>query len=520
VAGALTTTHTTRRSGVTRNLRHALLTWALPLMGALVTTPLVVRLLGTEAYGLYVLVLGLGGQVLGLSLGRALTRHVAEAHARGDVRRLGALVSAALSLAGGLALLGALALALASAWLGRALHLEGALQTQARQALLLTALAFPVAAWMQVLGALPQALQRYEWTSRVTGALALGLALANVVLAARGHGVVALVAANLVATALACLVFGLMMSRLLPQVRLSWRVERAALRDLTRFSAAVVVHQACGLLLLLWERLSLTRALGPTALTHYAVPMSLAVQFHAAVTSATGLLVPLSSAAIATTDLPRLRALYERGLRFTLAFAVLFFVGALAAGHGFLALWMGAPFADQAARALVFQAATFALLALGTVPWHVAEALERPGWNATFTLTWLLVAGTLMLLMTPAWGLNGTAAARLLGLVGLPVLVARVERAVFGAPQAALWLDLLLRLMLPSVALYAWLRALLWLAPNALTGLVLAAVLAPPIFVAALWLTGYLSARDFTGLRPSDGAVAGLGSGPEGKKRP
>ena len=76
--------------------------------------------------------------------------------------------------------------------------------------------------------------------------------------------------------------------------------------------------------------------------------MSLAVQFHAAVASLTGLLVPLSSAAIAQADGARLRALYERSLRLALALVVLFAVGAVAAGPAFLAAWMGAAFAERA----------------------------------------------------------------------------------------------------------------------------------------------------------------------------
>ncbi len=491
-----------RHPSVVRNLSHALLGWGLPVLAALLTTPLVVHALGAEPYGLYALVVGLGGQVVGLGFGRALTRHVAEAHARGDGRRLSALVSAATLLAGLLALLGALALALASPWISRSLNLDSALQAQARGALLLTALAFPVAAWTQVLSALPQALQRYDLAAALTNGLGLSVALINVVLAARGHGVVALVAANLMVTALGCLAALSVARRLLPEVRVTAHVDRTALRDITRFSGAVFVYQACGLLLLLWERLCLTRTLGPSALTHYVVPMSLAVQFHAAVASATGLLVPLSSAAIASTDGLRLRTLYERGLRFALALVALFVVGTLATGHTFLVAWMGAPFAQQAAGVLVLQAATFGLLALGTVPWHVAEALERPGWNASFALTWLLVAGPLLLIMTPAWGLPGAAAARLLGLLlGLPVLVVRVERAVFGAFQGALWNDLLRRLALPGVALYVLLRTLVPSAPSASVGLLLAALLAPPAFVMALWLGGYLRAEDRDWLR-------------------
>lgn len=498
----MTAAHAERQPSVFRNLRHALLGWGLPVLAALLTTPIVVRALGTEPYGLYALVVGLGGQVLGLGLGRALTRHVAAAQACADSARVGALISAATLLAGLLGLLSALVLVLASPWISMALKLDAALQTQARDALLLTALAFPVAAWTQVFGALPQALQRFDLAAAVTNGLALSVAALNVVLATRGHGVVALLAANLVATALGCLAALLVARRLLPEVRFTVRVQPALLRELTRFSGAVLGYQACGLLLLLWERLYLTRALGPAALTHYVVPMGLAVQFHAAVASATALLVPLSSAALASLDGARLRTLYERGLRLVLALVTFFVVGTLATERTFLVAWMGAPFADQATDVLTLQALTFGLLALGTVPWHVAEALERPSWNAAFALTWLLVAGPLLLVMTPAWGLTGAAAARLLGLLlGLPMLVMRVERAVFGAPRVALWATLLLRLVLPGVALYGLLRLFVLGLPSARVSLLLAALLAPPGFVAALWLGGYLRAEDRAWLR-------------------
>ena len=483
-------------SSAFRNTGHALLAWALPLLVSLLTTPIVVHALGAESYGLYVLALGLGGQALGLALGRALTRHVAAAHAGRDVPRLSALVSSATGLCGLLALLGAASLALASGWLSRSLNIPAPLQAQARAALLLTALSFPVAAGAQVLGALPQALQRYELSSRVATWLAIGLGLANAALAVRGHGVLALLGAHLAATALGGLALLLLARRLLPGVRLAGRLQPRALGDLLRFGGAVFAYQACGMLLLLWERVYLTRQLGPAALTHYVVPMSLAVQFHAAVAAMTGLLVPLSSAAIARADGARLREIYERSLRFALALVVLYSVGVAAAGDAFLAAWMGAAFAARSGNVLVLQALTFGLLALGTVPWHVAEALERPGWNAALAFGWLVLAAPLLAVLTPAWGLDGAAAARLIGLAGLPLLFARVERAVFGTWQARLWLGLLLRLALPGLALYALARTLVACAPSTTAGLLMAAALAPPGFLATLWCVGYLPAQD------------------------
>ncbi len=478
------------------NAGHALLAWGLPLLVSLLTTPIVVHALGAEPYGLYALALALGGQALGLALGRALTRHVAAAHAGRDIPRLSALVSSATGLCGLLALLGAASLALASGWLSRSLNIPAPLQAQASAALLLTALSFPVAAGVQVLGALPQALQRYDLSSRVATCVAIGLGLATAALAARGHGVLALLGAHLAATALGGLALLLVARRLLPGVRLVGRPRPRALRELLRFSGAVFVYQACGILLLLWERVYLTRELGPAALTHYVVPMSLAVQFHAAVASLTGLLVPLSSAAVARADGARLRALYERSLRLALALVVLFAVGVAAAGPAFLAAWMGAAFAERSGHVLVLQALTFGLLALGTVPWHVAEALERPGWNAALAFGWLVLAAPLLAVLTPAWGLDGAAAARLIGLAGLPLLFARVERALFGAWQARLWLDLLLRLTLPGLGLFLLARTLVSCAPNAQVGLLLTAAVAPPGFLAAIWLVGYLPAQD------------------------
>lgn len=479
-----------------RNGGHALLAWGLPLAVSLVATPIVVRGLGAEPYGLYALALGLGGQTLGLSLGRALTRHVAVAHASRDAQRLSALVSNAIGLCGLLGLLGTAALAVASGWLSRSLNVPTPLQAQAHAALLLTALSFPLAAGAQVLSALPQALQRYELSSRVAAGVAIGLGLATASLAALGHGVLALLGAHLAVMALGGLALLLLARRLLPGVQLVGRLQPRTLRELLRFSGAVFVYQACGLLLLLWERVYLTRQLGPAALTHYVVPMSLAVQFHAAVASLTGLLVPLSSAAIAKSDGARLRALYERSLRLALALVALFAVGTVAAGPAFLAAWMGAAFAERSGHVLVLQAATFGLLALGTVPWHVAEALERPDWNAALAFGWLVLAAPLLTVLTPAWGLDGAAAARLLGLAGLPWLFARVERALFGAWQARLWLDLLLRLALPSLGLFLLARTLLACSTSALAGLFLAAAAAPPAFLAAIWLVGYLPAQD------------------------
>ncbi len=485
-----------------RNALFGLFSWLLPLLLTIGVTPVVVRSLGAERFGLLALVLGAGGYALGLTPARALLRQLAAHRADDRMQLAGGLVATAmlLTLALGAAL--GLGLALSSGFLARSvLRLPGELRGVAAQALLIAALGVPLGMLGQLFAAVPLALRRIDLYTRWTTLLAILLVAGNCVLALAGFGVQALVGWNVATSAVGAGVYFKLTRRLLPRASPRGGLNPALARHLLHFSAAVLVYQTCGTLLLLFERFWIARELGSAEVAYFVVPMTIAVYLHAAVTSLTLALLPLATEASARADFAELRAVYTRASRYSAALIAWSVTAVSVAARPLLELWLDGSFAERSATVLVLQASAFGLVALAVVPWQMAEALDRPGLNAGLALAWLAVGGALVVALTPRYGIAGVATARLLAMVCLPFYFARVERLIFGRFLWRGWRRTLAWL-LAAAALAGFVESsLLARLPTSWASLALAVGLGGLVFAGCLRLSGLLDTDDVAWLR-------------------
>src|SRR5829696_6511455 len=81
---------------IVRNSIYGFSTWLLPLILSFVATPVIVRALGHEDYGIYALVLGFIAYSFNFNVGRAITKYVAEYSAVGEREKISEVISATL----------------------------------------------------------------------------------------------------------------------------------------------------------------------------------------------------------------------------------------------------------------------------------------------------------------------------------------------------------------------------------------------------------------------------------------
>src|SRR5437762_7483637 len=104
---------------VFRNVIYGSLTWVLPIGLSFVATPIIVRSLGNNDYGIYALVLGLISYSFTFSLGRAVTKYIAEYRVSGESDKIRDLISATFTLNVTVGLSGILLICLLANWLVR-----------------------------------------------------------------------------------------------------------------------------------------------------------------------------------------------------------------------------------------------------------------------------------------------------------------------------------------------------------------------------------------------------------------
>src|SRR5438094_325572 len=104
---------------VFRNVIYGSLTWILPIGLSFVATPIIVRSLGNNDYGIYALVLGFISYSFTFSLGRAITKYIAEYRVTGESDKIRDLISATFFLNLAVGLSGVLLICLLANWLVR-----------------------------------------------------------------------------------------------------------------------------------------------------------------------------------------------------------------------------------------------------------------------------------------------------------------------------------------------------------------------------------------------------------------
>jgi O-antigen/teichoic acid export membrane protein len=202
---------------------------------ALITTPILTHHLGTERFGIWIFIGSTIAyvQLLDLGFGGAVVSAVARLSASGDDDRLERTLNSSFFLLVGLGLVALVIAAVAAQFLPEAIHLNRPLAATTSDLLLLLGLDMAVSIPMDTFGCGLVALQRYDLLNATLIGVAIGQAIAWIVVLLSGGGLLPLgivtVAISLVGQATRYV----LLRRLLPSLSISpSRVDREVVRSL------------------------------------------------------------------------------------------------------------------------------------------------------------------------------------------------------------------------------------------------------------------------------------------------
>lgn len=376
-------------------------------------TPLQIKLLGIEAYGLVglitILQIILGTCDLGLSA--TITQRVAS-DTQGSRSRSGDLINTVATVYWGMAIIIGLSLWCSASWMERhwlqASTLDTATVYFALQAIAVyLALRWPVAFYNGLLGGLQKlGIQNVIKSSVSTIRLLGGVA----VLLYRPDLRIFLVWFDLSA-GLELALYLLACRRALPGFRWGLRFSPQALGQVWKFSATMGLIAILSVLLTQLDRLMISKLLGLEVLGYYSLAYNTALALSLLQTAFNGAALP-SFAEAYGRDLPQeLLNRYEKTSRlmgFVLALpccALIFF------GHDLLAWWIDLAAAEGAARSMALLALGFFLNAMVSNSYVLAVACGKPGLPLRINLFGAVVYIPLLYMALVLAGSEGAAAA-------------------------------------------------------------------------------------------------------------
>lgn len=384
----------------------------LPLFVTFVSTPFVIRFLGTEGYGV-VLLIGLIPTYFSFAdfgMGIASTKFESEAFATDDREKEGEIVRTATIIAMISTSVVATPIFLFSHAIIVALNVSEYLQGVASTALKLSTIAFVCGMLAQVLNSPMLARLRMDLNTVTNAVPKVLLATITPIILYLGGGVVEIVAwALLVAIAtLVCVVF--FSGRLLPEL-FRPTMNRELFRPLLRFGGAWLIAMIAAMLLGNLEKLFVTRLVSVKALAYYSVAFTFANMATMISQAMLQSLVPAFSQLQGPGKRTDLEALFARGVRLTLIWILPTLMLLFVIAKPFFTIWAGEEFGRESSLPLYILLFGLFFGAISFIPYAATLAAGRSDVFAKLYWVELALYAILAALLITKYQIAGAAAA-------------------------------------------------------------------------------------------------------------
>lgn len=384
----------------------------LPLAVSFISTPFIIRFLGSESYGVLLLV-GLIPTYFSFAdfgMGVASTKFASEAFGQGDQNRESEMVWTATAIAAVSSLVVAVPMFLLSYAIVRSLNVPEDLQGQASVALKIASVAFVFGILASVLNSPMLARLRMDLNTVTAGVPKILLAAVTPFILYFGGGIVEAVSWAFivgVGTSVAVFYFS---GRLLPEL-FKPVFNRKLIRPLLTFGGGWIVAMIAAILLVNFEKLALTKMVSVKSLAYYSVAFtfaSMATMFSMAMLQS---LVPAFSQLLAPEKKAEFDMLFVRGMRLNLILLLPAIVLLFVIAKPFFTLWAGEEFGREST--LPFYLLLFGLLfnILAYIPHSTITAKGRTDIFAKLYWVELAIYVVVVIVLINYFGIIGAAAA-------------------------------------------------------------------------------------------------------------
>ncbi len=385
----------------------------LPLLATFISTPFVIRILGTESYGVLIL-LGLISMYLSFAdfgMGLTSTKFGSEAYAEHNTEKEGKIIRTAATIASGTSLLFIIPMIIVPGWIvGDLLTVPEHLRSTASLGLRLTAIAFFVNILSSVFNTPQISRLRMDLNVLINAGGKVIMILATPLVLYFGGGIVEAVFVALV-TAIGVFAVNLYMSsRLLPGL-LRFSTGREYWKPLLRFGGSIVLYGIGLTLINHLEKFFVTRYSSVTSLAYYSVASTFALMTTMFSTAMVQSLLPAFSQLMKPDKQTELLALFQRTVRFSFIVLIPAILFLLIIARPFFTIWAGPDFGRESIQPYYILLIGIFFGISAYIPNCVLMASGRPNLFAKFYLFEVIPYALIAFFLVRQWGIIGGAIA-------------------------------------------------------------------------------------------------------------
>lgn len=411
-----------------------------PLGVSLITSPIVIRLLGAEGYGVMILVLLIPGflSFADFGMGMASTKFGSEAYAAGSRDKEARIVRTAALIAFLTSIPAAVILFFLSGTVVAWLNVPERLVGEASISLKLAAVTFVINFLCLVFNTPQLTRLRMDLNTLVNSGFRILGAIAIPIVIYLGGGLIGVFVVLFVVSLLTLLGHLFFSGRLLSEL-FQTSIEKAAIRPMLKFGGALVIGGIAAILLTNSEKLVLTKVTSVETLAFYSAATTLAMTIAMFSGSMIQSLLPAFSQLQSPDNRAALIALYSRGIRINLILLVPGLLTLALIAKPFFTLWGGEDFGRESPLPFYILLCGLAFNVLAYFPYAAIMASGRSDIFAK--LYWMELVPYLLLVvwLTSSFGAAGAAAAwsiRVIADTGVLFWLARKVGGVSFTPRA------------------------------------------------------------------------------------
>ncbi|WP_316367474.1 flippase [Candidatus Thiodiazotropha sp. CDECU1] len=382
----------TRGGLLAKNVVWNLFSIVVPFLVAIITIPILIDAIGKDRFGLLAISWMFVGyfSLFDFGLGRALTVLVAKCLGEQQHAKIPGLIWTAMTLMAVLGVIGFAIIFWLTPWLvGSVLEVPLELQQETKKAFYLLSLSIPFVIITVGLRGVIAAYQRFKLLTAIRIPMGIFTFVGPVAVLPFSTSLYPIVAVLVAGRFVAVLAHMLLMFRVVPEVRQSYRWDTSQLRPLFGFGGWMTVSNIVVPLMVSMDRFVIGVVLSVTAVAFYTTAYEIVFRLMVIPTAFVAVLLPAQSTTLAIEqgkDRRYSAELFNKGLNYI--FITLFPLLLVISVFSFdgLKLWVGAEFASNGYQVMQWLAVGVLFYGLSLVPFSLVQSAGHPDWSAKLHL--------------------------------------------------------------------------------------------------------------------------------------
>jgi O-antigen/teichoic acid export membrane protein len=395
--------------------------------------PFIVNNLGENSYGFFIFLSTINGiaSIANFGFGEATLRYVAYYHAQRDIKSIKHIISTSFWT---YFVLGILTSAVVFIFAGSIIGLlkDSAIQsTQAINFVRLSILTFLIRFVWGIFGTIPQALERYDMSSKVSILESILRLTFYVITIKLGLGIKGLVYSEIFIALIISFTNYLISSAFF---RTYWFFQLPSLKYFKisyNYSIFAFLTQIVGLLWQYTDRLLLGYFIGTAAIAYFSIPQQIIFKILGVITAASAVLFPRFSG---TTDNSIRRNIFKSTTLLSLISSIIIFSTLSLIIGDFLALWISPSFAASAKVIATILAISCMIRGAFVVYENFFKGIGKPKYNFYIIILSSLIIVLFNIILIPLFGLNGAGIAYLISPLAGVFTILVIWKKIFKDP--------------------------------------------------------------------------------------